>query len=159
MRDDGGLPCDLARSFERIVEPARSRNAHRRAVAEAAVWLRRLARQPASEETAVAGTRVASAPALHGTDNRGADSRLLGVLPHLQQRLGNGNGHHRIVRKARTCAEQREILRLVAAVKFIRRTDHISQNRSVHKTASFAFPLIILHTYFNTAPGHFSSMG
>ena len=140
VRDDGRLPCDLARHLQRIVEPACSGDAHRRAVAEAAIRLRLFACQPATEESAVAGARIPPAPALHRANDRRTNRRFVRLFSHFQQGVRHGDRHHRIVRKARALTEQRKILRLRAAVEFIRRTDHIAQNRTIHKAASFSLP-------------------
>ena len=135
---------DAPRFLQAVVEPACRRHAHRRAIAVAAVRIRIDLLQPQLKTRAIADVWIFSAPTLHGVDEHHLHNLFI-LAESGHQRFCHCDCHHRIVGKMRACAEQWKILHLGAAVKFVRRADHIAQNRSIHVDHSLFVLLIILY--------------
>ena len=62
----------------------------------------------------------------HSSEVSVSDSFIISILIKPQQSISNSYGHCGVICKLRFFAEEREILALIASVKFIRRTNHVS---------------------------------
>ena len=60
------------------------------------------------------------------------DSFIISILIKPQQSISNSYGHCGVICKLRFFAEEREVLALIASVKFIRRTNHVAEDCSDH---------------------------
>ena len=83
---------------------------HGRTVAETAVWLRMVARQPFAEHASIACMGIFAPQALHTLHQR-----LRLVLRVYHQPFRHSKGHHRVVRKPASCGDKLEILCLNVA--------------------------------------------
>ena len=54
------------------------------------------------------------------------DCLIIRILIKPQQSISNSYGHCGVICKLRFFAEEREVLALIASVKFIRRTNHVA---------------------------------
>ena len=122
-----------------LAEPCSRGYAHRAPVSVTVIGFWLFLMKPHTEFRAVACKRIPASVFLHGRDNGFFHSLFISIRPAVHEPFRHRDGHDAVIRVLRSLRKKFKILGLnIVAVKFVRTSDHISQNSTVHPFTPFS---------------------